>query len=311
MPREKEFFRDAVADIVESTGKRVLGVNDIKKYLRVGHNKAVIIVPPFYYMTGEIDPLYSYDRIKGDGETVMKHYVAEHLVEATDEERRIDGFVIADNKSRGLGDVAWQAKFTKLSEELKNIGQYAGLGWRVEFEPSTQKFYFDVVEGIDRTAEQALVPPVIFCREFKNISSTAYTDDQLTSINTLYTASGGEEEEQYVDKVGGGIGILRREGTTSISSDDVTEVRSHGEAYLQENGPKESVEAVDGGRLSYRSDWDLGDYVTVRTEIAGEIIAFDKQVTEVQESYDIEGVKIEPTFGEKKESIIKKIRRSQ
>lgn len=38
--REKEFFRETVAEIVESTGKRVLGVNDIKKYLGVGHNKA-------------------------------------------------------------------------------------------------------------------------------------------------------------------------------------------------------------------------------------------------------------------------------
>ena len=40
MAREKEFFRDVVADIIEATGKRVLGVNDIKKYLRIGHNKA-------------------------------------------------------------------------------------------------------------------------------------------------------------------------------------------------------------------------------------------------------------------------------
>lgn len=41
MAREKEFFRDVVADVVEVTGKRLLGVNDIKKYLGIGHNKAV------------------------------------------------------------------------------------------------------------------------------------------------------------------------------------------------------------------------------------------------------------------------------
>lgn len=41
MAREKEYFREAVADIVEATGKRILGVNDIMKYLRIGHNKAV------------------------------------------------------------------------------------------------------------------------------------------------------------------------------------------------------------------------------------------------------------------------------
>ena len=41
MPREKAYFRDTLADIVEVTGKRVLGVYDIMKYLKIGHNKAI------------------------------------------------------------------------------------------------------------------------------------------------------------------------------------------------------------------------------------------------------------------------------
>jgi hypothetical protein len=41
MPREKEHFRDVVADITEKTGKMLLGVNDIKAYLKVGHSKAI------------------------------------------------------------------------------------------------------------------------------------------------------------------------------------------------------------------------------------------------------------------------------
>ena len=42
MAREKEHYRDVVADIVERTdGKMILGVYDIKKCLKVGHNKAL------------------------------------------------------------------------------------------------------------------------------------------------------------------------------------------------------------------------------------------------------------------------------
>ena len=41
MPREKENFRDVVADIVETTGKRELGINDVKKFLKIGQSKAV------------------------------------------------------------------------------------------------------------------------------------------------------------------------------------------------------------------------------------------------------------------------------
>lgn len=40
MAREKQYFREVVAEIIEATGKRELGVYDVKKYLRVGYNKA-------------------------------------------------------------------------------------------------------------------------------------------------------------------------------------------------------------------------------------------------------------------------------
>ncbi len=41
MAREKEHFRDVVADIKEATGKTILGVSDVKAYLKIGHNKAI------------------------------------------------------------------------------------------------------------------------------------------------------------------------------------------------------------------------------------------------------------------------------
>ena len=47
MPREKEHFRDVLADIVEVTGKRILGIYDIMKYLHVGKDKARV------YLDGE------------------------------------------------------------------------------------------------------------------------------------------------------------------------------------------------------------------------------------------------------------------
>ncbi len=41
MAREKEFFRDVVAEIQESTGKTILSASDIKKYLHIRYSKAV------------------------------------------------------------------------------------------------------------------------------------------------------------------------------------------------------------------------------------------------------------------------------
>jgi hypothetical protein len=39
MPREKEHYRDVVADIYAVTGKRLLGKYDVMDYLGVGYNK--------------------------------------------------------------------------------------------------------------------------------------------------------------------------------------------------------------------------------------------------------------------------------
>ena len=41
MPREKPNYRDVLADVVEVTGKRELGVCDIMRYMKIGYNRAI------------------------------------------------------------------------------------------------------------------------------------------------------------------------------------------------------------------------------------------------------------------------------
>lgn len=40
MPREKAYFREVVAEIIEATGKRVLCVDDVRKYLKISTENA-------------------------------------------------------------------------------------------------------------------------------------------------------------------------------------------------------------------------------------------------------------------------------
>ena len=86
-------------------------------------------------------------------------------------------------------------------------------------------------------------------------------------------------------------------------------MRDGGTAFLKENAAKETIEAEDSGRFTYRTDWSLGDYVTVRVAMPGEVLTLDKQITEVREVYNRGETKIEPVFGEKKESLIKKMKK--
>ena len=269
-----------------------------------------IIVPPFYYMTGTIDPIYAYDRIKDNGENVMKHYVKTQITEASDKERRMPMLQIAESLNRGIAQAAWQAKFTRLSDELAAIGKYVGLGWSVDLDISNRRMVFDVIDGIHRESSQSDVAPVIFYREMKNIESVSYTNDQTESINVVYTAGAGEEEKQYVTKNGSAAGMLRREGYNSITSEDTDEVKDGSMAYLKEGAPKETLEANANQRTEYRYDWDLGDYVTVMDEVCGNFMMLDKQVTEVEENYERGGETVRPVFGEKQESILRKLRRN-
>lgn len=41
MAREKPYFRDVLDEVKISTGKTILGVNDIKKYIKRGYNTAI------------------------------------------------------------------------------------------------------------------------------------------------------------------------------------------------------------------------------------------------------------------------------
>ena len=41
MAREKPYFREVVAEIIEATGKRELGIRDVMGYMKVGRSKAL------------------------------------------------------------------------------------------------------------------------------------------------------------------------------------------------------------------------------------------------------------------------------
>ena len=259
-------------------------------------------------MDAPVEPIYGYDRIKGKAETVMKHYIKTQLTEPADLERKIKNMIVETDLARGP-DMAWQAKFISLSTELQKIGTYAQLGYDIKLDQVNKRLVFDVVQGKNRTKSQNVVAPVVFSREYRNIDDFEYENDSIGSVNTLYVGGNGEEEQQYITKVYKAeyTGIHRFEGYTGVSSDDVEEVEDGGMSYLEENIAKETIEADANQKLKYNEDWFLGDYVSVIADVLGEKIMLNKQITEVQEVYEHGNVKIKPTFGEKKDSVIKRL----
>ncbi len=286
--------------------------NDIKiiGYDLKGICSQRVVVPPFVYSDSPTT-LEGYDRVKGNAETVMKHYVNSQIVNPTDTDRKVQNIIIAEDAKTGVS-MAWQAKFTLLSEELNKIGLYAGLGYDITFDAESKKLIFDIETGIDRTVNQRDIAPIVFCKEYRNISDYEYEQNAKDAVNVAYIGGNGEEEEQYITKLGtlSQKGIYRQEGFSEVHSDDVQEVEDGGLAYIKENQETETIETETNSRYKYNEDWYLGDYVTLKIDGFGETVMLDKQITEVQEVYEKGNMKIVPVFGEKKGSIIKKILRS-
>lgn len=272
--------------------------------------KSRLVIPPFIYSS---DPtaLESYDRVKGSGEYVMKYYVKNHIVSPIDVERKIPNVLLADNLDRGLPSMAWQAKFTTVEDTLTSISEYTKLGYDIVFNPADKTFTFDVYEGMDKTRGQRENSPVIFSLKNKTLSSSEYTNDYLDAINCVYVGGGGEEEEQYVQKMKADTydeDVLRVEQYTNCASDDVDEIDDVGLAFLEENKNKETIEGDVNSKYKYREDWDLGDYVTLRVDALGQTLYLDKQIVSVTETYQHStGITISAVFGTAKDNVIKRL----
>ena len=273
-----------------------------------------IIVPPFVYM--DVPTVESgYDRIKGTEEEVIRHYADKHMVNPTDPDRKISQMVFAELHGYG-NELAWQAKFTNLSEELESICTYSQLGYDITFDEDNKKFIFDVIRGTDRTGTDEYYGLMTFAEKFHNISGTEYTLDATNEKNVCYVTATGEEEQQFVYESykNKQKGVFRSEGTTTASGTDedyVDEVQSQGLSFIDENKEAESIDAKVNERMKYGEDWYLGDFVTVTArKCFGATMELKKQITEVVQTWNHGVYTVEPVFGEKKKSVLKKILRS-
>lgn len=282
---------------------------DLKFFL-----KSRIVVPPFFYKDNP-EAIDSYDRVKGSGETVMKYYVKNHCVEPTDNERKIPNLIIAEDLERGIVNLAWQTKFVTVEDALNSISNYTKLGYDIVFNSHNKQFVFDVYKGVDRTRNQSKVSPVIFGKKYKTLSSVSYINDYLESCNCVYIGGNGEDEEQYIQKMLSpelSQDFMSIESYTDCASDDVEEIDDAGLAYLEENKNKETVDGTITLKNSYKEKWDLGDFVTLRLDVMGEIMYIDKQIISVTETYQhSSGQSINVTFGTECENIIKKIAKAR
>lgn len=249
----------------------------------------------------------NFDRVRGSAETVMKHYVNNHLISSTNIQRRVPFLINAPDLGRGV-QTPWQTRFEPLNMVIQEIAEWCDIGWFVRLDYSTSKWIFDVLPGRNLTTGQTLLPPVIFSRDFDNIESQSFLDSDQQFKNVGYAGGQGEYEDRLIQMVGDGSGADRREVFLDCSgAENAAELVDMGNQKLSS---QKRIVSYDGrilntGSFIFEQDWDLGDVVTVQNRTWG--VSLNSRITEVKEIYEPES-KIEISLGEEVPTITQAIK---
>lgn len=263
-----------------------------------------ICVPPF--AAGE-DPYrgFGWDRFTGDAESAILHFAAGNLTDPEDEKRRMPRMVLKPNQHRGVS-LPWQARFDRLSDVLASIGQTTGVGWDVRPDFANRQFLFGAWAGTDRTAGAGRA---VFSREVGSISSATCTDDGSAQVSTVYAGGAGEDENRMIYAVGSECsGWDRREQFTAISGVETVEMLTLG-ARQKLSPPRLTLTAQvrDCSLCRYRTDYDVGDMVTVVDEGA----QMNARLIAMQETHENGAVTLAATFGDAPVTLVSRLKQER
>ncbi|MEG0380921.1 MAG: siphovirus ReqiPepy6 Gp37-like family protein, partial [Kurthia sp.] len=252
-------------------------------------------------------PLHtSHDNKSGSAETVMKHYVNNHLVNPVDGRRKIPQLIMAPDLQRG-SHISYASRFKNVAEEMSTLSLVSGLGWDVSLDIANKQWVFDVMQGRNLVAGQSINPPVIFSPQFESLKSLQYTQSELNYKNVAIVAGQGEGIDRRVIEVGNYTAINRHE--IFIDARDVAEtdddeqpipvgqivqaLTDRGQQQLNELLQEEYLEGqiLTNSPFKYQVDYDLGDIPTIQSKDWG--VTMDARITDIKEIHETSGFKIE------------------
>lgn len=255
---------------------------------------------------------FGYDRYPAAGdpdaavETVMKHFAARHMLNPEDTNRALSTISVAADQARGTA-TRWSSRFAHLSDLYKSIGEMYGVGYDVYIDPDNDLYVFDTLHGRDHTA--ASDHPVVFSTAWSNIATLKYGVDKGNYYNTAYLGGAGEDEARLIQVIYAGDEVMagydRREIFIDCGSiDNIDDLIYEGKRRLKEYVVVQTLtgDTVPNGPYQYPDDWDLGDFVTLKSEDFG--VELDVQITEVKEIYERGKIRAVPTFGKRQRNFV-------
>lgn len=247
----------------------------------------------------------AYHSFHDTAENIICSLVKANATNATDTKRNIPFLKV--KASSGRGDrVYYQTRYDNLDEAVTALCEASGLGVSVSLIPENQQLLFEVLEGVDRSANQSNRPPMIFNVDYDNVTNREFISDISEYKNTAIVAGQGEGAERRIRYVGNENSGLERYELFVDARDieDDTALPDRGKSKLAECACNDTYSSeVDSSQ--YKIKWDIGDIVvTVDREYA---VNMNERIVETTETFDENGYSISPTFGTTQKTILEKL----
>lgn len=204
--------------------------------------------------------------------------------------------------------VSFQATYKNLLTYESKLARCANIGFRLRPNFNEKKLYFETYKGVDRSRSQSANHRVIFSENYENLNEVSFRENDQFYKNVVYIGGAGANDERIFVSFGTETGLERRElfvDARDITWDEGMTEAQYKEKLLQRGHEKQASEYEEVKTIScltnananfvYKTDYDLGDIVTVHKKSWG--ISADLRITEIEEIYERGAMKVSPVFG--------------
>lgn len=203
-----------------------------------------------------------------DTESILKYYITNNAASGTSAARQIPGLGIAPYLGRG-DILTTQARYQYLSDVVIALSKVGGLGWEITYNKGGLfgDYTFDVFIGVNRSQT------VKFDTRLGTVLAQRWLSSDLGRKTCVYVAGQNSGVSRViVIKYADGIeptGFNRRE--TFVDARDIADtstLSTRGYEKLAEVKLEDSFEVTINptGLFKYKTDWNLGDLVTLSSK---------------------------------------------
>ena len=273
-----------------------------RKYLRLNKDGEETIQVEGYMASRYLNRRIIWNKmiLRGTPEEAMRRMVQDQVIAPEIAERRIDCIELGEYHGYE-GELEKQVTYGNLQEELTEISKASELGYRLRLDYERKKLIFEVYKGADRT--QGSDYPCIFSRDFGNVHTQEYSEDESNYRNVCLVGGPGEDEGRILRVIGSEAGLERYEmfyNASGISDRDITETELY--ALMDQKGREKLLSYYIARALQSKINhekamyFQMGDYVTCVDKRWN--VMENKQVKELIKGFSMKEKSLLATFGD-------------